>query len=97
VGGVHLEGKGSVLNGATIGGISDIGRSSKSVWGHVSIFDIFEVMGQSRMTLKATLRSISIELALEEHMIFEILRFRSGRGTPGAALRMTTLFWTARV
>ena len=42
--------------------------------------------------LKAVLRSMSIELALEEHMIFEILRLRSGRGTPGALLRMTEHF-----
>jgi len=30
--------------------------------------------------------------ALEEHMLLEVLRFRFGRGTPGAALRMTAFF-----
>jgi hypothetical protein len=30
--------------------------------------------------------------ACEEEMIFEVLQFRAGRGTPGAAFRMTAVF-----
>ena len=47
--------------------------------------------------LKIGLGSTRTEFMLEEHMILEALRLRFGRGTPGAALRVTELFWTACV
>jgi hypothetical protein len=43
-----------------------------------------------RRLLKVDLGAMRSEFALEEHMILEILRFRSGRGTPGATLPMTS-------
>jgi len=42
--------------------------------------------------LKIGLGSTRTEFMLEEHMILEALRLRFGRGTPGAALRVTELF-----
>jgi hypothetical protein len=42
--------------------------------------------------LETGLGSTRTEIILEEHMIFEALRLRSGRGTPGAALPKMTAF-----
>ena len=56
----------------------------------------FGVNSEGRL-LKTVLGSIRGDFALEEHMILEILRFRFGRGTPGAALSDRLFLNGARV